>query len=446
MRINNVCLGRNTLQRRTNIPQSPPTQISTPENLFAALFQLPKVRSKYLDAPLLEERTKYLLHLLGQLVPRTRVRSTASMQLHAIKLLDMTEARRISVKEVRDAGKCWASESAQRKRSKHSTLICYQFTQVVTSWFAFSGLLITPELSKLPFDALVEPYLEHMHLKGYSEATIYNRGKLLSMFQEWFGQRHSNLAELSLDDIDEFLDSRRANGCKQTTLCNTCDELRMFIRYCESQNWCKTGIARGILTTPRATRSSTDPRGPAWKDVRRMLNVIATNPVELRENAIISLCAIYALRRSEIVQMRLGDLDWYNEIMTVRRAKRGGLQQFPIQPEVGEAILAYLKSGRPKTNCRSLFTTVRAPIRPMTLNSTRAIVAKRMKMLDIKSRSYGSHALRHSCATQLLNKGFSLPQIADFLGHRGLHSVSVYAKFSPRLLRSVASFSLAGIR
>ena len=146
------------------------------------------------------------------------------------------------------------------------------------------------------------------------------------------------------------------------------------------------------------------------------------------------------------MRLRLDDFDWHNEIMTVRRAKRRGVQQFPIQHEVGEAILAYLKLGRPKSICRSLFTSIRAPIRPMGPCSVADVVMKRLKSLDIKSQNFGPHALRHSCATQLLNEGFSLYEIADFLGHRGLRAVSIYAKYNPRLLRRVACFSLSGVR
>lgn len=422
---------------------SPIAQIS--QSLFTDLFQLPRVRLRYLDAPLLEERTKYISYLLTHRVPRVRIRSIASMQLRAIELLRMQELRKIRATEVQEAASRWARESALRKRTKPSRAACHNFTQIVMKWLQFSGLFSNPKPSQLPFDSLVTQYLEDMRAKGYSQATIYNRGKLLPHFQQWLGQRHNNFAELSLNDIDEFLDSRRTQGLEQTTLRYTCGEVRSFIRFCESQRWCKAGIARGIVMPP-AIRCPIGPRGPDWKDVRRMLSVVATNPAELRENAIISLCSICALRRSEIVQMRLDDLDWRNETMTVRRAKRGRPQQFPIQDKVGEAILAYLKSARPRSSCRSLFTTVRAPIRPMKPNSVGALVAKRMKMLNIKSQNFGPHALRHSCATQLLKKGFSVYQIADFLGHRGLETVSVYAKFDPRLLRRVASFSLAEMR
>lgn len=426
------------------MPLFPPTQISISQRLFADLFKVPSVRSRYLDAPLLEERTSYILHLLRNGMSRGRIQSSASLQILAIKLLNLREARPISASEVHVAGSLWATDQQLHNCKRPGKATFYNFFHAVTKWLEFIGMLIPPGRSTGPFEAPVTDYLQELRSKGLSESSICLRRHQLSKFQTWLGQRHNSLAEVSLSDIDDYLDARRAQGLSQGSLHNNGAIVRWFFQFCESQNCCKAGLARGILI-PRATKSRSGPLGPAWKDVRRMLRMKGKSPADLRANAIISVCSIYALRNSEILHLRLADFDWCNEIMTVRRAKRGSVQQFPIQYEVGKAILAYLKSARPRSSCRSLFTTFRAPIRPMGPTCIQKIVEKRMRSLEIRSEKFGPHALRHACATQLLNKGFSLPEIADFLGHRGLHSVSIYAKYNPRLLRGVASLSLAGL-
>jgi hypothetical protein len=131
-----------------------------------------------------------------------------------------------------------------------------------------------------------------------------------------------------------------------------------------------------------------------------------------------------------------------NETFTVRRAKRGRIQQFPIQFEVGEAILKYLKDERPICKSRFVFVTLRPPFRRVGTQTIQNMVTGRMKMLGVQSKRMGPHSLRHACATQLLRKGMSLPEIADFLGHRDLRSVSIYAKLDVRALRKVADFAL----
>jgi integrase/recombinase XerD len=65
--------------------------------------------------------------------------------------------------------------------------------------------------------------------------------------------------------------------------------------------------------------------------------------------------------------------------------------------------------------------------------------------MGIESVNAGPHALRHACATRLLKQGSSLEEIAAFLGHRDLNSVSIYARYDIRLLRKVAAFSLSGV-
>jgi integrase/recombinase XerD len=416
------------------------------QQLFEGLFAFPKTRSKYLNAPLLKERAEYISLLLGQGQSRKRIRFVASMQVNAIKLLNLTEARPIYSREVTRAGSQWAIDEEIHKHHRRGTVSTYNFTAIVTKWLTFNRLLLPPEVPALPFDEFVSAYLQELrNVRSLAPSTIYHLHHHLSKLQRWLGERRDSFNEVCLNDVDDYLDGLRANGFRPRSLLSSAEAIRDLFRFCALRGWCSSTIERGILM-PRVVHRQTGPHGPAWKDVRRMLNVAGTSPVELRANAIISLCSIYGLRRSEIVQLRLDDFDWYNEIMTVRRAKRGRVQHFPIQYEVGEAILAYLRSARPKSSCRHLFTTFVAPIRPMRPPCLRSIVYKRMKMLEIQSDNLGPHALRHACATQLLNRGFSLHEIADFLGHRGLSAVSIYAKYNPRLLRRVASFSLAGIQ
>ena len=169
-------------------------------------------------------------------------------------------------------------------------------------------------------------------------------------------------------------------------------------------------------------------------------------PAELRCRAVLFLCSIYALRGIEVRNLKITDFDWVNERFVVRRAKRGPVQQFPIQYETGEAILRYLRFGRPQCDSPHLFVALNSPFRPVGKNVLGDLVRRRLQSLKIESTHYGTHALRHSCATQLVRRGSSLVDIAAFLGHRNIESVSTYAKLDTRSLRQVANFSLAGLR
>lgn len=118
------------------------------------------------------------------------------------------------------------------------------------------------------------------------------------------------------------------------------------------------------------------------------------SPSDLRAKAILLLFAIYGLRSSEVAQLRFSDFDWYSEMFTVRRARRGGIQQFPIQFEVGEAIIRHLQHGRPRSATDYVFGAAQLPpgrIRPAPMWQ---LVSTRMLALGIRPEQLGPHSLR----------------------------------------------------
>ena len=112
---------------------------------------------------------------------------------------------------------------------------------------------------------------------------------------------------------------------------------------------------------------------------------------------------------------------------------------------MGHAILRYLEHVRPRCSSRSLFLTIKAPLRPLAPSSLHHLVVSRMKTLDIRCRRRGPHALRHACASHLVAEGLSLKQIGDHLGHRSPHATRTYAKVDLAGLRQVADFDLGGL-
>jgi integrase/recombinase XerD len=245
-------------------------------------------------------------------------------------------------------------------------------------------------------------------------------------------------------DVDRFIDSKRSAGYKPRSLASVCVALRYFLRFTESHGWTPSRLS-ATIKSPRVRRYDSQTRGPSWKDVRKLLDGCGHGKADIRARAIMLLCAIYALRASEVANLSLSDFDWTEETVTIRRAKSRVAQRFPLQFEVGEAILEYLQGCRPRCFSSLLFVTLSPPYRRVCVASIGDIIRDRMKRLKIHAPSMGAHSLRHSCATELLRKGVPLANIADFLGHQDLSSVSVYAKCSPRSLKDVASVSLVGL-
>jgi integrase/recombinase XerD len=414
--------------------------------MIEGILEEPLALIRHKTAPLLKEREEFLSHLQRQGTSHPRVRSIAAYLIQIVRLMDFTSLRNVRLEEIKKAGESWAEYRGPHRGRKSGKAAAACFTGIAKKWLRFHGRLMTP-LPAQPFGDLIRDFVGHMRsTQGLSGATIRSYGARADYFLKWLAVRHQALSSISLIDVDDYFAAKAAEGWRPTTLATQGQGLRAFFRYAASRGWCAAGIGEGIRG-PAIPKYDGAVKGPTWKEVRRLLRSISgTKPATLRARAILSLCSIYGLRSSEVARLRLSDFDWRDERFSVQRAKRGGGQHYPIQYEVGEAILRYLTKGRPRCSSRHVFVTLHPPYRPLLGSSMWQIASRRMKQLRIVSAQRGPHALRHACATQLLKRGTSLKGIADFLGHRDSKSIGIYAKYDMRSLRKVASFRLAGLR
>jgi len=414
--------------------------------MIESIIVRPNARARHLQAPLLREREDYLAHLFrgGQKI--RSLQSKASLLIHVFRLLCISAPREVTLDELQLAATVWSKDTAFHKALPASDRTAPALRRVALDFFRYHQWMTELPAHKQSFATLLADFTRYLReTKGLALNTIRSYGERAAEFLNWIAGRHDCLANVTLLDIDVYLDFKRSELLQPRTINVICKCLRALFLFVESQRGCVRNIAGGIrgMSVPKYDGT---PRGPSWSNVRKLLRFPSEmSPGEIRTKAFLTLCAIYGLRSGEIVDLRLEDFDWYSEILTVRRGKRGRIQQFPLQFEVGEAILQYLKSVRPRCPSRHLFVTRVYPHKPVLSTTLRPLVAKRMIHLGIKSEKMGTHALRHACATELLKKGSSLKDIADFLGHRSLGSVSIYAKHDPRSLRAVAAFSLAGV-
>ncbi len=86
----------------------------------------------------------------------------------------------------------------------------------------------------------------------------------------------------------------------------------------------------------------------------------------------------------------------------MRRSKQRKVQSYPLTTEVGNAVLRYLKEVRPRGAHREVLLTLRRPYRPVSVGALSTMTQKLQKRLGLKLKRYGSHVLRHACATHLL--------------------------------------------
>jgi integrase/recombinase XerD len=411
------------------------------------ILEEPSARARFLTAPCLEERERYLLHLMRQGYGPAYLRTISFFMLRVIGFLNLQTLRTVGLDEIEKASRNWAAYSGPDRRGTRVTVnAALRFPRVAKNWLRFHGRLAVPAAPVHPYEKEVTDFGDFLRrTNGATPGTIDGYSKRAKFFLSWLAAKGRALSGVTLKDVDEFFEAKRIHGWSLSTVASHAQAMRSFFLHAEAHGWCVPGIARGIRK-PRLSKYDGVSRGPGWADVRRLLRYASkkTTISSLRAYAMLLLCSIYALRSSEVSDLQLIDIDWREETFCVKRAKRGGYQRYPLQYEVGEAILRYLKV-RPRCACRNVFVTFQQPYRPVSGCAMWAVVRHRLDVLGIRSRGRGPHALRHACATHLLRKGTPLKDIADFLGHRSAKAVGIYAKLDTRSLRKVAGFSLKGL-
>jgi integrase len=155
--------------------------------------------------------------------------------------------------------------------------------------------------------------------------------------------------------------------------------------------------------------------------------------------AILMMLAKLGLLADEVATLTLDDIDWRASEMLVR-AKGRQRARMPIPPDVGEAIVAYLRNGRPRSSCRRLFVRTLAPHVGFASGCAITMIAKTaLDRVGIEGCAHrGAHIFRHSLATELLRSGATLSEIGQLLRHESHDTTRIYAKVDIEALRTLS--------
>lgn len=418
--------------------------------LFNKIFERRHALQCHVNAPLLEERLKYLQYWSDNGATLSTLRFIAHYLLAIIDYLKLQKKEVISLKEIQKAADKWAKRSIGHiymRQQDFSKTAMMRFKSVAIEWLDMLGRLEYPEIEVTTSLKLIAQYADYMNQeKGLSNTTIKSQICTLKKFFRCTGENCS-LHQLSVLDVDKVLTYKQwINGCCRRTIQAQASVVRTFLIYAEEKELCQKGLAKSIKMA-RVYKHDAPPSGPTWDDVKRLLESTEGNhPTDIRDRAIVMLLTVYGLRCGEVKKLRLEDLDWENEVLYVRREKNVKSQKFPLSQTVGDSILNYLQNARPNNcHCREIFISRRAPYRPLSSAAFFQIVSKRLKPLGIDLKHYGPHSLRHACATRLINEGISLKEISDHLGHQSLESTRIYAKVDLTNLRKVADFEIGDL-
>ena len=156
--------------------------------------------------------------------------------------------------------------------------------------------------------------------------------------------------------------------------------------------------------------------------------------------AMLLLASRLGLRASDIANLQFSDIDWDKNMITLTMQKTKKVIELPLLADVGNAIIDYLRHGRPKSDSQNVFLSGNAPY----VAATKGVVCAAINEIILRSgvdtsgKHHGPHSLRHSLASAMLNGGSMMPVISESLGHRSTQTTLAYLKIDIRSLQKCA--------
>ena len=414
--------------------------------MFDHLFVRSDALTRYLSAPLVDERRQYLTHCAVQGMTKSTLEAKARLLLSIAEYLRLAErpSDTISLSEIKKAATRWSNHNWPSPQSSHANRSREYFTAQAAKWLTFLNRFRTPPKPASVYDQMLAEFRAFMEEdRGLSPATVKGCCSSVRPFLIQLLDGRRSLQTITVSDVDSLLAQKvNEEHYARVSIRDYASSLRSFFRYAEMRGWCPVGIAASIMA-PRVFKHETLPAGPTWDVVQEIVDATAGDrPIAIRDHAILMLLAVYGVRSGEVGRLQLTDIDWQRETITFTRSKMAGTHSFPLSPSVGAAIIRYMKEVRPKSLHRQVFLTRRAPVGPISNGAMWAVVSRQLRKRAPSLKHHGPHSLRHACATRLINQGLSLKEIGDHLGHRDVEATRIYAKVDLARLRDVADFDL----
>ncbi|MGH3732982.1 MAG: tyrosine recombinase [Acidimicrobiales bacterium] len=285
------------------------------------------------------------------------------------------------------------------------------------------------------FDESLDDYLQWLIIeKGRSRATLEAYRRDLVALGRWLDEKRLTLDRLREEDLEQYFNSLRATR-QASTVARSVASVRSFLSYL---------LDEGLLKIDPSARLKGGRRGRALPkplgedEVAKLLDAIpATNPVDLRDRALLELLYATGARVSEVVGLELSNID-FDEGLILLTGKGAKQRLVPLGRTLHRVLRDYFgPGGRPTLlggrNTRRVFLNTRSG--PLTRQGVDLIVHKRALNVGIERSRISAHVFRHSCATHMLAHGADIRVVQELLGHASIATTQIYTAVSVTTLQ-----------
>lgn len=287
------------------------------------------------------------------------------------------------------------------------------------------------------FIAIHKQFRSYCEDKGYYKSTIGVYVKLSARFMDYLASQNiKNCQEINLSLIHGYI--KTLAGYAYETVENHIVSIRAFLRFLLDTGEIQTDLA---ARTPmvQARKNTRIPSVWTKDELKKLIAAIDRgSPQGKRDYAIILLACCLGLRVSDIKNLKRENFHWEEKKLIFTQSKTREPLSLPLTSEVGWAVIEYLQYGRPKIESPYIFVRHMAPFAPFSEGCHLDQIVRRymtLAHLPIGNKKRGMHSLRHTLASQLLEKDTPLATISDLLGHVDMNSTAVYLKVGIQKLK-----------
>ena len=298
--------------------------------------------------------------------------------------------------------------------------------------------VLVPVEASTPLERLLADYRDYLlNERGLSVGVCSYRETSARRFLESRPDANGQvlrLESLTAAEVVDYLTSVCV-GSSSATAKHQVDSLRSLLRFLHLAGWISRPLTSAVPAVA-GRRSAGLPKALTTEQTTRLLaSCDRSRAVGRRDFAILILLARLGLRAGEVAALCLNDFDWRAGEVSIR-GKGDRVERLPLPSAVGEAVVAYLQDARPATAGPRLFRTARAPQGATSSQVVTAVVYQACQRAGLPK--VGAHRLRHTAATEMLNAGAGLSDVAQALRQRSLATTSIYAKVDRTTLRTLA--------
>lgn len=240
-----------------------------------------------------------------------------------------------------------------------------------------------------------------------------------------------NIKQITEEHIIRFLSSQQLNREKTLSI------IRCLFLFWRQENIID-GRFEEFFATYKLRKKERIPSYYTTEEIKVIENSVSrSSALGKRNYAMILLASRLGLRASDIMSLKFSDIDWDNDLIKLRIQKTGKTIELPLLADVGNAIIDYLRYGRPASTSQNIFLSSRAPYIAATQSMVCGNINKiiRLSGVNIDKKRHGPHSLRHSLASNMLENGATMPTISEVLGHRNTTTTMTYLKINLVALR-----------